>query len=80
MEKLVHSRRWAKSTKDGRILVLSKLEGKSISELNSQEKLHKDIIKKINDLFDNEKFEDEKDEAKELIKILEKKNKLLKIN
>jgi len=78
VKKLIHNRRKKiEKTKDGRILVLSKLEKLTISNLNIQENLHKSRIKLINKIFNEESFELEKKKITDVIKFVDKKNNLL---
>ena len=65
------------STKDGRILVLSKLDELTISELNYQEDLHKSRIELINEILNKDNFESKKEKYLDIIKELDQKNSLL---
>lgn len=64
-------------TKDGRILILSKLENLSISKLNHQEDLHKSRIKLITKILNKDNFDSEKKKYLSNINELDKKNSLL---
>ena len=71
--KLIPNKRKLDHTKDGRILVFSKLEKLSISDLNNQENLHKNRIKFINEILDEDNFEFEKDRYLDVLKKLDQK-------
>ena len=64
-------------TKDGRILILSKLDNLSISELDHQEDLHKSRIKLIIKILNKDNFDLEKQKYLSIIKELDKKSSLL---
>lgn len=64
-------------TKDGRILILSKLDNLSISELDHQEDLHKSRIKLIIKILNKDNFDSEKEKYLSIIKELDKKSSLL---